>query len=103
MSGDTPLRWGLIGSGLIASQFARDLELTDSGEVVAIGSRSREGAERFGEAHGVRNRHASYEDLVADPEVDVVYVATPHPFHRDNAISRAGGRASPCSSRSRSR
>jgi predicted dehydrogenase len=80
------LRWGLIGTGGIASTFARDLELSDSGRVVAVGSRSRASAERFGEAHGVPKRHSSYEDLVADREVDVVYVATPHPWHRDNTL-----------------
>jgi len=80
------VRWGIIGGGVIAGQFADDLRLSESGVVVAIGSRTREGAERFGERHGVSNRHGSYEELVADPEVDVVYVATPHPFHRDNAI-----------------
>jgi len=80
------LRWGIIGGGVIAGQFADDLRLSDSGLVVAIGSRTREGAEHFGERHGVPNRHGSYEELVGDPEVDVVYVATPHPFHRDNAI-----------------
>ena len=81
-----PLRWGLIGTGGIAAVFARDLELTDSGSVVAVGSRSAESAERFADAHGVPRRHASYEALVADPDVDVVYVATPHPLHRDNTL-----------------
>lgn len=79
------LRWGVIGTGAIAGAFAADLGLTDSGEVVAVGSRSAQGAQRFGEAHGVARRHASYEALVADPEVDAVYVATPHPFHHANA------------------
>jgi predicted dehydrogenase len=79
-------RWGILGTGLIASTLAADLALTDSGVVAAVGSRSQESADRFGEEFGVANRHASYESLVADPEVDVVYVATPHPMHRENAI-----------------
>ena len=80
-----PLRWGLIGTGGIAATFAADLEMTDSGVVVAVGSRRIDSADRFGDRFGVPNRHASYEALVADPEVDVVYVATPHPFHHANA------------------
>jgi predicted dehydrogenase len=79
-------RWGILGTGLIASTFAADLALTDSGVVAAVGSRSQESADRFGEEFGVANRHADYASLVADPEVDVVYVATPHPMHRENAI-----------------
>jgi predicted dehydrogenase len=73
-----PLRWGLIGSGQIASAFADDLTLTDSGRVVAIGSRSQESADRFADKFDIPNRHASYEALVADPAVEVVYVGTPH-------------------------
>jgi len=80
-----PLRWGLIGTGGIAATFAADLELTDSGVAIAVGSRQMDSADRFGDRFGVPNRHASYEALVADPEVDVVYVATPHPFHHANA------------------
>jgi predicted dehydrogenase len=75
----------LIGSGLIARAFAADLTVTDSGRVVAIGSRSQESADSFADKFGVPNRHASYEALVADPDVDVVYVATPHPMHFANA------------------
>jgi predicted dehydrogenase len=86
------LRWGVIGTGGIAAAFTEDLALTDSGDVVAVGSRTAEAAERFGDAHGVPNRHASYEALIADPEVDAVYVATPHPMHHPAALPalRAG-------------
>jgi predicted dehydrogenase len=79
-------RWGVIGTGGIASAFVTDLELTDSGTVVAVGSRRSETAEQFADRFGVPNRHASYEALVADPEVDVVYVATPHPMHREDVL-----------------
>ncbi len=83
---DGPLRWGILGTGGIAHEFATDLRLTDSGVVGAVGSRSQESADRFGEEFGVEARHPSYEALVADPAVDVIYVATPHPTHRENAI-----------------
>jgi predicted dehydrogenase len=80
-----PLRWGVIGAGGIAAVFAADLELTDSGRVIAVGSRELARAEAFAERFGVPNRHGSYEALVADPDVDVVYVATPHPLHHADA------------------
>jgi predicted dehydrogenase len=80
------IRWGIIGTGGISSTFAADLELTDSGTVAAVGSRRRETAEAFGERFEVPNRHDSYEALVADPEVDAVYVGTPHPMHREDAL-----------------
>jgi len=81
-----PLRWGLIGSGWIAGSFAADLAFTDSGRVIAVGSRRLETANRFADRFDIPNRHASYEALVADPEVDVVYVATPHPMHHQNTL-----------------
>jgi predicted dehydrogenase len=63
-----------------------DLRLTDSGVVSAVGSRSQGSADRFADEFGIEGRHPSYESLVGDPGVDVIYVATPHPMHRDNAI-----------------
>ena len=83
---DSPVRWGILGTGGIARSFAADLRLTDSGVAVAVGSRSQASADRFADEFGIENRHGSYESLVADPAVDVVYVATPHPMHHDNAI-----------------
>ena len=81
-----PLGWGLIGTGGIAETFAADLAQTDSGRVAAIGSRRLDSANRFADRFDIPNRHASYEALVADPDVDAVYVATPHPMHRANAM-----------------
>jgi predicted dehydrogenase len=81
-----PLRWGILGTGGIARTFASDLRLTESGVVGAVGSRSQGSADRFADEFGIERRYSSYESLVADPNVDVVYVATPHPMHRDNAI-----------------
>jgi len=81
-----PLRWGLVGTGMIANRFAEDMTVTDSGRVVAVGSRSQASADRFADKFAIERRHASYESLVADPEVDVVYVATPHPMHHANTV-----------------
>jgi uncharacterized protein (TIGR00369 family) len=82
----TPVRWGILGTGGIAGAFATDLRLTESGGVVAVGSRSRASADRFADEFDIAHRHGSYESLVADPEVDVIYVASPHPMHHDHAL-----------------
>jgi predicted dehydrogenase len=78
-------RWGILSTGGIAQQFTRDLLLTGH-TVAAVGSRTRESAERFAAHFELPAAHASYESLVADPTVDIVYVATPHPFHYPNAM-----------------
>jgi predicted dehydrogenase len=82
----SPVRWGVLGTGGIASTFVTDLQLSDSGVATAVGSRSQGSADRFAHEFGIANRHASYESLVTDPDVDVIYVATPHPMHHGNAI-----------------
>ena len=81
----TPVRWGFIGTGKIARAFARDLQLIEEGEVVAVGSRQQASAEAFGDEFAVARRYGSYEALVEDPDVDAVYVCTPHPMHFENA------------------
>jgi predicted dehydrogenase len=79
------LRWGIIGTGGIARTFARDLALTGVGVVTAVGSRTQSSADAFASEHSIPRGYDSYERLVTDAEVDVVYVATPHPMHYDNA------------------
>src|SRR2546427_3061864 len=81
-----PVGWGLIGTGGIAHASAPDLMFTHSGRAAAVGSRHLDSTNRFADEFGIPNRHASYEALVADPDVDVVYVATPHPMHHANAL-----------------
>lgn len=78
------LGWGIVGTGGIARQFTQDLLLTGH-TVTAAGSRTRAGADQFAGHFGLPAAHASYEALVADPAVDLVYVATPHPWHYPNA------------------
>ncbi|WP_022884829.1 Gfo/Idh/MocA family protein [Glaciibacter superstes] len=80
----TAIRWGILATGGIAHAFAGDL--VQSGRALqAVGSRSQESADAFAAEFGIPTAHASYEALVSDPEVDIVYVSTPHPFHADNA------------------
>lgn len=76
-----PLKWGIIGSGWIAERFVISLHKHSSQRVVAVGSRSLESAVRFADRFGIERAHGSYEELVSDADVDVVYVATPHNFH----------------------
>jgi predicted dehydrogenase len=75
------VQWGIIGTGNIASTFARDLQLVPDAVTVAVGSRSRESARGFAERFDLASHYGSYAELVADPGVDVVYVATPHSGH----------------------
>ncbi|MDD8026762.1 MAG: Gfo/Idh/MocA family oxidoreductase [Acidobacteriota bacterium] len=79
-------RWGIIGTGGIARAFAKGLSLLPEAKLVAVGSRTRAAADRFAQDFRVPRAHASYEDLAADPEVDIVYVATPHILHRENSL-----------------
>ncbi|HTW98845.1 MAG TPA: Gfo/Idh/MocA family oxidoreductase [Acidimicrobiales bacterium] len=82
-----PFGWGIVGAGNIASQFTRDLALSKlGGRVVAVGSRSRAKAEAFAERFGIGRAYASYEELVADGEVEAVYVALANPFHHRGAL-----------------
>lgn len=80
------IRWGIVGTGGIARQFARGLQHIPDAELVAVGSRSQQGADAFGDMFNVPHRHPSYEALAADPDVDVVYISTPHPMHHDNSL-----------------
>ena len=81
-----PLRWGVLAPGAIAADFTDALHKHSTQRVVAAGSRSAERASAFVAAHGAERAYGSYEQLVADPEVDVVYVASPHPQHAELAL-----------------
>lgn len=83
------VRWGLLACGKIAEAFAGGVQQSTSGELVAVASRDAERAAAFGARFGVPNCHGSYEALLADPEVDAVYISTPHPMHAEWAIKAA--------------
>ncbi len=84
---DQRIRWGILGTGEIASKFATDLARVSDAETCAVGSRSREAADAFAERFGIPVRYANYRALVEDPAVDVVYVALPHPWHHEWALA----------------
>jgi predicted dehydrogenase len=83
-------RWGILATGLIARLFTSDL-LKLGHKVTAVGSRSYKTASSFAAEFGIAKAHGSYEALFSDPDVDVVYVATPHPLHAPNAIAALEG------------
>jgi predicted dehydrogenase/aryl-alcohol dehydrogenase-like predicted oxidoreductase len=83
------VRWGLLATGAIAKAFARGVKTSQTGELVAVGSRAKEKAEQFGNEFGIPRRHGSYEELLADPQVEAVYISSPHPQHAEWTIKAA--------------
>jgi predicted dehydrogenase len=81
------VRWGIAGPGRIAEKVAADFVHVPDAELVAVGSRSAERAAAFAARHDIARAHGSYAELIADPDVDAVYIATPHPQHRALAIA----------------
>ena len=77
--------WGILGPGGIAKAFATDLKLLDGHSVAAVGSRTLKNAQDFANTFG-GTAYGSFEALVADPSIDAIYVATPHPAHKDNVV-----------------
>jgi predicted dehydrogenase len=71
------VRWGILGTGNIAGQFARDLPLARDVELLAVASRTFERARAFAREHGVPRAYGRYDDLAADPDIDAVYIGTP--------------------------
>ena len=92
-----PVRWGILATGKIARAFVRDVGGLNECDVRAVGSRSQESADAFAEAHGIATAHGDYRSLVEDPDVDVVYVASPHSMHREHVeLAFAAGKAVLC-------
>jgi predicted dehydrogenase/aryl-alcohol dehydrogenase-like predicted oxidoreductase len=81
--------WGILGTGRIAGVFAHGLVQSKTGKLLAVGSRTQESADRFGDAWNVPRRYSRYEDLLADSEVQAIYISTPHPLHAEWAIKAA--------------
>lgn len=80
------IRWGILGTGKIASAFATALQDTPGARLVAVASRSADSATTFGARFGASRCHGSYQALADDAGVDVVYIGTPHPMHHENAM-----------------
>jgi predicted dehydrogenase len=80
------IRWGISSTGHIAQRFAAGLRLVPDARLVAVGSRTQAAADAFGDEFDVPRRHAGIDRLAADPEVEVVYVASPHSVHHDDVL-----------------
>ncbi len=90
-------RWGVLATGGIATKFVEDLKLLPAAELAAVGSRRLESAQQFAKEHGFARAHGSWVDLATDPDVDVIYVATPHTAHHEAAkLCLAAGKAVLC-------
>lgn len=84
-SGIEVIRWGIIGAGNISSTFATALNSMRDVKLAAVASRNLNRAEEFAKKFGIDKAYGSYEELAADPEIDVIYIGTPHPEHKENA------------------
>jgi predicted dehydrogenase len=86
------IRWGIVGPGRIAESVIGDFDVVDGARAVAVASRSIDRARAFADEHDIERAHGSYAEILADPDVDVLYVATPHPQHYAFALAalRAG-------------
>ncbi|TRX56022.1 Gfo/Idh/MocA family oxidoreductase [Fulvivirga sp. M361] len=80
------VKWGILGTGKIARQFAEDFRFVKDAELVAVGSRTEVSARQFAETHQIKTYHSSYEQLTLNPDIDVIYISTPHTLHRENTL-----------------
>jgi predicted dehydrogenase len=80
------IRWGILGCGRIARKFASDLTLVEGAKLSAVAARRMEDARAFAKEFPAQHVHGSYEDLVSNPEVDVIYIATPHALHHEHTL-----------------
>ena len=91
------IRWGIIGLGKIATSFATDLQQVDGSELYAVASRSQEKANQFGKTYNATICYDNYEALAKDPQVDAIYIATPHVrHHQDTLLCLVNGKAVLC-------
>jgi predicted dehydrogenase len=78
--------WGILGAGRIAGKFATDAKNVPGANVIGVGSRSLDKATAFAAQNGIERAYGSYAELVADPDIDAIYVATPHPLHCEHTL-----------------
>jgi predicted dehydrogenase len=81
------IRWAVASTGRMAAKFVQDVRHLEDVEFAAVGSRSLATAQAFAETHGIARAHGRYADLIADPDIDVLYIATPHPQHYGLAMA----------------
>jgi predicted dehydrogenase len=79
-------KWGILAPGKMAAKFTNGLKILENAELYAVGSRDYFRAEKFAKIHGFKKYYGSYEELAGDPDVDIIYIASPHPSHHDQTI-----------------
>ncbi|MCX7985970.1 MAG: Gfo/Idh/MocA family oxidoreductase [Bacteroidales bacterium] len=82
----TTIHWGILGTGRIAEKFAMDLQHVNNAQLYAVGSRTMEQAKMFANKYNVPLAYGSYTELVADPNIDIIYIASPHVFHAEHTL-----------------
>jgi predicted dehydrogenase len=80
------INWGILGPGNISNKFAKGLEAVPDAKILSVGSRDKNRAMGFADAFNIPNAYGSYDALVADPNVDVIYIGTPHSFHKEHTL-----------------
>ncbi len=91
------IRWGIVSTGHISGRFVEALKLIPEAEITAVASRDEKTAKEFAAKHGIPKAHGSYRGLAEDPDVDVVYIGTPHAFHLENSVlCMRGGKSILC-------
>ncbi len=86
MNDKRKIRWGIVGLGNIAHQFAKDLLLVEGAELGAVASRNREKSQEFAKKYDCQKAYSSYDEIIKDPEIDILYIATPHSSHASLTI-----------------
>lgn len=82
----TNIQWGILGTGRIAEKFAIGLQHVANAQLYAVGSRSKEQANLFANKFNIPHAYGSYAKLASDPQVDVIYIASPHVFHAEHTL-----------------
>lgn len=91
------IRWGIVGPGVIAKQFAHDFQFANFAELKAVASNNKERATAFAQAFNIPNVYGGYNELFNDQDIDAIYVATPHVFHLQNSMDAiSSGKAVLC-------
>lgn len=83
---DQKIRWGIAGLGKIANQFAEDIQKVSNAELYAVASRDKENSRRFAQKYNASTSYDNYMGMSKDQQVDAVYIATPHAFHKEHAL-----------------
>ena len=86
MSAEKRYNWAILGCGKIAQKFSKDLQLLEKANLYACASRKLDRAKKFADKFGFEKAYGSYAEMVCNPEIDIVYIATPHTFHKTHTL-----------------